>query len=46
MKRIVIMILIACALLASAMIPLARADGTQVTIIYSNTINAQVSPVG
>ena len=46
MKRIVIMVLIACALLAPATISVARADGTQVTIIYSNTINAQVSPVG
>ena len=46
MKRIVIMVLIACVLLATTMIPLAWADGTQVTIIYSNTINAQVSPVG
>jgi hypothetical protein len=46
MKRIVMVVFIACALLAPAVIPLARADGTQVTIIYSNTINAQPSPVG
>jgi hypothetical protein len=46
MKRTLSKVCIAIVVFVALAMPCAGADGTQVTIIYSNTINGQVSPVG
>jgi 2',3'-cyclic-nucleotide 2'-phosphodiesterase (5'-nucleotidase family) len=46
MRKSVMMFFITAVFLSAMATPSVRADGTRVTIIYSNTITAQVVPVG